>query len=254
MSVSLDGKAAIVTGAGQGVGEGIALELAASGAAVVVAGRTASKVERTASTIRDAGGTSVAVRCDVGVADDVEACVQRCVEEFGTVDVLVNNAQSMPARPAGLDHGGRPRPRLAQRTAGRLPLHAGVPPVPARRRLCRQHRFGHGDPARPERLRRLCGCKEALRTLSRAAACEWGRDGVRVNVVLPLALSPNMQMFLQMQPEALEPGGALGSIPLGFVGDCRRDIGPAVAWLCSDDASYVTGACLTVDGGQDYVR
>ena len=96
--------------------------------------------------------------------------------------------------------------------------------------------------------------REAIRALSRAAACEWGRDGIRVNLVLPLALSPNMEAFLQMQPEALEPGGPLGAIPLGYVGDCRRDVGPAVAWLCSDAAHYVTGACITVDGGQDYVR
>jgi NAD(P)-dependent dehydrogenase (short-subunit alcohol dehydrogenase family) len=114
--------------------------------------------------------------------------------------------------------------------------------------------MGSGSAIRPDltAFGAYGACKEAIRTMSRAAACEWGSDGIRVNVVLPLALSPGMAGFLDEHPEALD--GVLGAIPLGFIGDSERDIGPAVVWLCSDAASYVTGTSLCVDGGQDYVR
>lgn len=248
----LDGKAAIVTGAGQGVGEGCALALADAGAKVVVAGRTFSKVERTAATITERGGTAVAVECDVVDPDQVQACVDRTVEEFGTVDILVNNAQVPPLGPLALipeelfDTGWKTGPLATFRFM----------------RACYEHlkgggvivNMGSGSAIRPD-LTAFGGygaCKEAIRTMSRAAACEWGADGIRVNVVLPLALSPAMDGFLQEHPEAKD--GVLGSIPLGYIGDCERDVGPAVVWLCSPAASYITGTSLCVDGGQDYVR
>jgi NAD(P)-dependent dehydrogenase (short-subunit alcohol dehydrogenase family) len=114
--------------------------------------------------------------------------------------------------------------------------------------------MGSGSAIRPDlsSFGAYGACKEAIRTLTRAAACEWGRDGIRVNAVLPLAQSPGMSGFLDAHPEAL--AGVLGAIPLGYIGDALRDVGPAVAWLCSDAARYVTGASITVDGGQDYVR
>src|SRR3954470_5905412 len=93
----LAGLRAIVTGAGQGVGRGIALALAKEGAAVVTAGRTLEKVERTAEEIRAVGGEALAVRCDVGSAADIEELVASAVSHLGGLDILVNNAQSIPA-------------------------------------------------------------------------------------------------------------------------------------------------------------
>jgi meso-butanediol dehydrogenase / (S,S)-butanediol dehydrogenase / diacetyl reductase len=114
--------------------------------------------------------------------------------------------------------------------------------------------MGSGSAIRPDltAFGAYGACKEAIRTMSRAAACEWGKDGIRVNVVLPLALSPSMEGFLAEHPEARD--GVLGAIPLGFIGDSEQHIGPAVVWLCSEAASYVTGTSICVDGGQDYVR
>ncbi|TFG93418.1 MAG: SDR family NAD(P)-dependent oxidoreductase, partial [Myxococcales bacterium] len=89
---SLDAKVALVTGAGQGVGEGIALALAAEGASVVVAGRTLAKVERTAAEIARRGGNARAVACDVKNEREIQACVRATVEAFGGLDILVNNA------------------------------------------------------------------------------------------------------------------------------------------------------------------
>jgi NAD(P)-dependent dehydrogenase (short-subunit alcohol dehydrogenase family) len=248
----LEGKTAIVTGAGQGVGEGVALALAAEGAHVIAAGRTLSKVERTSATIVERGGAATAVECDVTDPDQVDACVRRALDATGSIDILVNNAQVPPLGPLVdlseelFDMGWRSGPLATFRFM----------------RACHPHlkgggvivNMGSGSAIRPD-LTAFGGygaSKEAIRTLSRAAACEWGRDGIRVNVVLPLALSPGMAGFLEEHPEALD--GVLGAIPLGFIGDARRDVGPAVVWLCSDAARYVTGASITVDGGQDYVR
>lgn len=249
---ALEGKVAIVTGAGQGVGEGVAVALADAGAAVVAAGRTPEKVERTAATITDRGGRAVGLGCDVTVAEDVQRCVDHTVREFGTVDILVNNAHVPPLGPIAeipeslFDAGWQTGPLATFRFM----------------RACYPHlkgggvvvNMGSGSAIRPDltAFGAYGACKEAIRTMSRAAACEWGRDGIRVNVVLPLAMSPSMAGFLEAHPEARD--GVLGAIPLGFIGDSERDIGPAVVWLCSDAASYVTGTTLCVDGGQDYVR
>src|SRR4051794_6219612 len=249
---TLEGKVAIVTGAGQGVGEGAAVALADAGATVVAAGRTETKVEHPAATIAERGGTALALRCDVSDGDDVLACVERTVSDFGTVDILVNNAQVPPLGPIGeipealFEEGWKTGPLATFRFM----------------RACYPHlkgggvivNMGSGSAIRPDltAFGAYGACKEAIRTMSRAAACEWGRDGIRVNVVLPLAMSPSMEGFLEEHPEARD--GVLGAIPLGFIGDAEQHIGPAVVWLCSDAASYVTGTSICVDGGQDYVR
>ena len=151
----LDGKVAIVTGAGQGVGEGVALALAGAGASVAAAGRTVSKVERTAATINERGGRAIAIECDVVDPDQVSACVDRTVTEFGTVDILVNNAQVPATRTARRDPRRALRHRLEDRSVGDVPLHARLLPVPEGWRRRRQHGLGFGDPARPHRVRRL---------------------------------------------------------------------------------------------------
>ena len=249
---TLEGKIAIVTGAGQGVGEGVAVALADAGATVVAAGRTTEKVERTAATIAERGGVARALRCDVTDPADVQACVETTVGDYGTVDILVNNAQVPPLGPIAeipeelFETGWQTGPLATFRF-----MRACYPHLKGGGSIVN---MGSGSAIRPDltAFGAYGACKEAIRTMSRAAACEWGKDGIRVNVVLPLAMSPGMSGFLDAHPEALD--GVLGAIPLGFIGDSERDIGPAVVWLCSDAASYVTGTSLCVDGGQDYVR
>jgi len=249
---TLEDKVAIVTGAGQGVGEGVALALADAGAKVVVAGRTRSKVERTAAAIAERDGVAAPLECDVTDPVQVQDCVDFTVRQYGTVDILVNNAHVPPLGP------------IAEIPEALFEAGWSTGPLATFRfmRACYQHlkgggvivNMGSGSAIRPDltAFGAYGACKEAIRTMSRAAACEWGRDGIRVNVVLPLALSPAMEGFLAEHPEARD--GVLGAIPLGFIGDSERDIGPAVVWLCSDAASYVTGTSICVDGGQDYVR
>jgi NAD(P)-dependent dehydrogenase (short-subunit alcohol dehydrogenase family) len=94
--------------------------------------------------------------------------------------------------------------------------------------------------------------KEAIRALTRAAACEWGVDGIRVNCVLPLAMSPAMDGWIASRPE--ESSEFFKTIPLGYVGDCEKDIGRAVVFLCCEDSRYLTGHSMPLDGGQAFMR
>ena len=94
--------------------------------------------------------------------------------------------------------------------------------------------------------------KEALRTLTRAAANEWGPDGIRVVNLVPLAKSPGYVGWESARPE--EAAAFAATVPLGYVGDCEIDIGRAAVFLCGPDGRYVTGTTLMVDGGQSYLR
>jgi NAD(P)-dependent dehydrogenase (short-subunit alcohol dehydrogenase family) len=248
MTDRLAGKRAIVTGAGQGVGRGIALALAGEGAAVVVAGRTLDKVERTAEQIRAAGGESLAVRCDVSVTADVEARFGETVPSFGGLDVLVNNAQSTP-----------PNRRLQDVPIEDVELALGTGPIATFR--CMQAAFPHlrergGSIVNLGSNTALEGAplfgpyamaKEGIRGLSRVAAREWGRFGIRVNVICPFGDSPAAMRFNDAHPDAAK--AILRSTPLGRMGDCEQDIGRAVAALVSDDMFYLTGATVMLDGG-----
>lgn len=252
MKGALSGKVALVTGAGQGVGEGCAIALADEGASVACVGRTLAKVEHVANTIEKRGGTAIAVQADVTDADHIRASVEATLEAFGTIDILVNNAVEPPAgRLCDLDEekierGWRSGPLAAFRYM----------------RLCYPHLQGDGVIVNmgtgSALLPNLSGmgayamCKEAMRMLTRAAACEWGPEGIRANAVLPLALSPAMAAHMDNLP----PGrhNPLDLVPLRRMGDCIDDIGRAVAMLCRPEMSYVTGTTLALDGGQTPMR
>jgi NAD(P)-dependent dehydrogenase (short-subunit alcohol dehydrogenase family) len=248
----LDGKAALVTGAGQGVGEGIALALAAEGARVMVVGRTLAKVERTAAEIARRGGTARAAACDVKQEREIGACVRATVEAFGGVDILVNNAQEVPIgtllslRRDDLESGWRSGPLAAFSFMQACHEHlrgGGVVINLASSAALRPDPVGYGAYA---------AVKEALRSMSRAAAYEWGRDGIRVVCLMPLAKSPGYVEWEKARPD--EAAAFVATVPLGYVGDCEQDIGRAAVFLAGPDARYVTGSTLVVDGGQGYLR
>ncbi len=248
----LDRKVALVTGAGQGVGRGIALALASEGAWVVVSGRSEGKLQPVCKEVEARGGRAVAVRCDVGVEADVGECVKRSLDAFGRVDILVNNAQEVPfgrlleLREQDFDAGWRTGPLATLRFM----------------RACHPHlkgggsivNLGTGAALRPDPVGYggYAAVKEAIRALTRAAAFEWGPDGIRVNAVIPLASSPGLETWIRTRPE--ESAAFMATVPLGRAGDVEQDIGRAVAWLASPEASYITGTTLMLDGGQAYLR
>lgn len=244
----LDGKIALVTGAGQGVGQGIALALAAEGARVAVTGRTGSKLDTTCKLIEARGGEALAVVCDVKSAESLAHCVNEVVAHFGGLNILVNNAQEVPL---GTLHEVTEKSFSAGWESGPMAVFRAM-------KLCYPHLKGDGviinlasSSARRWDMTGFgayAATKEAIRALTRAAACEWGTDGIRANAILPLAKSPGMAWW--MEHKADEAAEFLGTLPMGRVGDCEQDIGRFVVMLCSDAAGYINGQRIGVDGGQ----
>jgi meso-butanediol dehydrogenase / (S,S)-butanediol dehydrogenase / diacetyl reductase len=249
----LAGKVVLVTGAGQGVGEGIALAAAAEGADVVVAGRTLEKVERTAGTIEERGVRALAVKCDVRRRDEVDACVAAALETFGRIDGLVNNAQMVALGPVLEITEKDARRTWESGFLGSLWfMQAAYPALEAARGSVVN--LGTGSALRNDLpgFALYAGTKEMIRTLTRMAALEWGAAGIRVNAIIPNAMSPGLEMWSQFAQEEFDK--FVATIPLGRVGRLEEDVGRAVAFLLSDDAAYVTGSTLMVDGGQAYLR
>ena len=247
----LNGKVAIVTGAGQGVGQGIALALAAEGAKLVVTGRTLKKLEITCAEIAKRGGDALAVECDIKDRQALERLVATSLAHFGGIQILVNNAQEVPL---GILHELEDEALSAGFESGPIATFRLM-------KLCYPHLKGDGciiNLASSAGKRwdmsgygGYAATKEAIRSLSRAAACEWAKDGIRTNVILPHALSPGLEWWIKDRPE--EAAAYLASIPMQRLGDCEADIGKFVVSLCSDDSRYVNGQSIALDGGQAFL-
>ncbi len=244
----LDGRVAIVTGAGRGIGRGIARRFARDGAAVAVAELDVPAGEGTAAELDALGGQGFFVATDVGERAPIEAAVAATVARFGRLDVVVNNAW-----------GGGTMKRLQHKTDDEM-LH-GV-------RIAYLATFWMLQAAFPHLRQRggsivtLCslngvnahqytaeynGGKEAARALTRTAAREWARYGIRANVICPAAVTDAYEAFRRMAPEHAE--ALLAQNPMGRMGDPEEDIGGVAVFLASDESRYLTGNTLFVDGG-----
>jgi NAD(P)-dependent dehydrogenase (short-subunit alcohol dehydrogenase family) len=250
---SLQDQVAIVTGAGQGVGRGVALALAAEGAKVVVLGRTLAKCEAVAAEIAGRGGEAIAVQCDVEHRDEIEASVRQAVDSWDRIDILVNNAQTKVYKSIrkmtddDMDTMWQSGPmatfRLMQTCFPHLRNTSGC-----------VINMGSGSSILPQgAMSGYAMTKEAVRVMTRVGAIEWGRFGIRVNAICPLAQSPGMDEFDTAAPGAMSDT-VIPLVPLGRLGDPEADIGRAVVYLASKDGSYITGTTLMIDGGFNYLR
>ncbi len=248
----LRGRVALVTGAGQGVGQGIAAALAGAGASVAVVGRTEAKLQATCTLIRERGASVAPFTVDVEDADAVPPLVEQVVDTLGGVDILVNNAYTGSFGPLlsmsddDFQRGFRTAPFAAF----------------ALMKACHPHMTARGGGSvinlvtsamvrwDSSTYGAYAAAKQAVRSLTRTAAAEWGRDGIRVNAIAPHALSPGMESWTKANPE--EAAEFVGSIPLGRIGECEQDIGRAVVALVGPDMSYLTGATVPLDGGQAF--
>jgi meso-butanediol dehydrogenase/(S,S)-butanediol dehydrogenase/diacetyl reductase len=250
MNGKLNGKVAIVTGAGQGGGMGAALALAAEGAAVVLFGRIVAKLDRVAAEIAGRGGKAVSCGGDVTVEADLIAVIDLAVSRFGRLDILVNAAQSPemrncalldiePAVVAELWNSGAAATLTFMRLAHPHMVKAGGGSIV---------NFGSGAQFGPKHYGVYAGVKAAIQAISRAAAMEWAGDKIRVNTVVPMVASP------ATDADPTDNAILEKIIPLGRIGDPEKDIGRPIAFLAGDDSGFITGSTFMLDGGLTYLR
>jgi NAD(P)-dependent dehydrogenase (short-subunit alcohol dehydrogenase family) len=244
MTGALEGKVALVTGAGAGIGEGIARRFADEGANVVVAEIDENAGQAVANAI---GG--VFVSTDVSDRVQVESAVQTALSEYDAIDIVVNNAW-----------GGGSIGRVEHKTDEQLAQGIAVGyygPYWAMRAA-----FPHMKARGWGRIVNMCSlngvnahmgsleynaAKEALRTLTRTAAREWAPTGVTVNALCPAAKSQAFFRAIGEYPELEAMADAAN--PMGRMGDAYDDIAPVAVFLASEACRYVTGNTLFVDGG-----
>ncbi len=247
-----DGKppVVLVTGASGGVGRGIAIACGAAGWSVWVAARRHEEGRQVAEEVTAAGGAGTFVACDVSDGESVGAAVAAVVEREGRLTGAVHNATSgrspVPVVPVEVPMADlRDHVVVSVRGAYWLARHAYPHLVAARGSLVLlTSEAGFGG---TKRLAPYAAVKGAVRGLARSWAREWGVDGVRVNCVAPLAESPAVTQAMAADPTMA--ARVLGLHPLARLGDPVEDIGPVVRFLLSDEAAYVTGMTVMVDGG-----
>jgi 3-oxoacyl-[acyl-carrier protein] reductase len=248
----LAGKTAVVTGGGSGFGEGIARRFAVEGAKVVVADIDEAAARRVADDVAKAGGAARAVRADVSKADDTKRMIATAVEAWGKLDILVNNA--------GVSHRNGPMLGVDETTFDRIfAVNVKAIYLAAQEAIPLFRKQGGGgvilNTASTAGIRPRPGLvwynasKGAAISLTKAMAVELAPEKIRVNCICPVAGdTPLLATFMgEDTPEKRAQFRA--SIPLGRL-STPEDIANASLYLCSDEASLITGVAFEVDGGR----
>ncbi|MCP3101648.1 SDR family oxidoreductase [Myxococcus sp. K15C18031901] len=250
--MKLISNSAIVTGAGQGIGRGIAERLMRDGANVLVFGRTQAKVEEAASDLnRLFEGRARAVPCagDVSRAEDVARAMDVATRELGLPGILVNNAGTATLAPmlelpdADFDHVlavNLRGPFLFMKAFARALVQAQKPGVVVNISSLNQLSVTDG-------LAHYCASKAGLANLSKVAAAELGRHGIRVNVVAPGVIDTPLAESVGLIE--IMGGEFLARTPLGKPCGKPADVAGVVSFLCGEDAAWITGETISVDGG-----
>lgn len=258
----LTGKTAIITGAGRAVlsdgrcgsiGYGIATAYAKEGANLVITGRNVKKLENAKEELERLYGIKVLiVQADVNAGADNEAVVanvvQQTIDTFGSIDVLINNAQASAS--------GVP---LAEHTTEQfdLAMYSGLYAVFYYMKAC----YPHLAKAKGSVINFASGAglfgnfgqcayaaaKEGIRGLTRVAATEWAKDDINVNIICPLAWTAQLEQFEKTYPDAFKANVKMP--PAGHYGDAELEIGRVCVQLASPDFKYMTGETLTLEGG-----
>jgi len=253
MAERLEGRTALITGAGSGLGRAMARRMAAEGAAIMCSDVNEEAAQDTAAQIGESGGRSAAMHLDVTDGGAVRDALQRTINELGSVEIVVNNAGiggafgwdatigvNLSGVYNGLVHGA---PLLAERGGGAIVNIASVAGLNA---LVGSGISPTGEAPAPDRAAAYVASKHGVVGLTRQFAVNFAQRGVRVNAICPgyiytpmtagMTEIPQGEAFLQ----SLHPMGRLGR---------DDEIAAAAAFLASDDASFITGVALPVDGG-----
>lgn len=245
----LEGRVALVTGAGSGIGRATAYRLADEGATVVASDLDGASAEATAAAI---GGPSIGLQADVTDESAIRRVVEQTVERFGGLDVFHNNAGlAQAAKPVGeISRGEWDRLVDVNLTAFFLGTQAVVPALRERGGgsiiATASTSAVHPRPG----LAAYAAAKSGVIGLTRALAIELAADRIRVNAIHPVAVKTPMLTEFRLADEDVLMERMAATIPLGTAIDAE-DVAAAVAYLASDDARFVTGVALNVDGGRD---
>lgn len=249
----LDGKVAIVTGASAGIGKQVAIKYAEEGANLAICGRNMERLNATAKLCEEAGAQVLAMYCDVMKYDDMKKFVDATAERFGRIDILYNNAMSF---------SGDPTPMIDQ-TEGDFYtfFRSGLMSTFHMMTLCfpwLKIRGGKiiciGSGAGVEGQTGMCAygaMKEAIRSISRTAAREWGKYNINVNTINPGAVTEAIWDAMKDWPEEERDPLKMGFNPtvIGRLGDPYEDIAPVAVFLASDDSRHITGQTIMAEGG-----
>lgn len=248
----LASKIAIVTGGGSGFGEGIAKRFAAEGAAVTIADLNLEAAERVAGEIVKAGGKALAVKVDVSNNAAMQAMVAACVSQFGGLDIVVNNA-GMPQRNASLlatDEATFDRLFAVNVKSIYLSAQHAIPEMRKRGGGCFINIASTGGVRPRPGLVWYNGTKGTVITLTRAMAAELAPEQIRVNALNPVAgLTPMLKEFMGGEETEEMRAKFVATIPIGRF-STPQDIANAALYLASDEANFITGVCMEVDGGR----
>ncbi|MGB8655075.1 MAG: SDR family NAD(P)-dependent oxidoreductase [Candidatus Acidiferrales bacterium] len=247
----LSGKVAFITGGGTGIGRTIALQFAREGARVVLAGRRKAPLDQVAQEIRTAGGESLTLACDVTDRAAVESALAATVRAFGRLDIVVNNAGAAVVAAADSTSDDDWHRLLAVNLTGTFFVSRAALP------LLRHSGGGSivnigsvlGLVARKERAA-YCAAKAGVTGLTKAMALDHAHERIRVNCICPSIIETELGAYTLSQtadPEA-ERARRRAEIPLGRMGT-PADVAQMAVYLASDEASWVTGAALPLDGG-----
>ncbi len=258
----LKGKTAIITGAGRAVlsdgrcgsiGYGIAAAYAKEGANLVITGRNVKKLEDAKEELERLYGIKVlTVQADVNAGADNEAVVanviKQTIDTFGSIDVLINNAQASASGVTLADHTTEQFD---------LAVYSGLYAAFYYMKACYPHlKESKGSVINFASGAGLFGnfgqcayaaAKEGIRGLTRVAATEWAKDGINVNIICPLAWTAQLEQFEKAYPEAFKENVKMP--PAGHYGDSELEIGRVCVQLASPDFKYLTGETLTLEGG-----
>lgn len=248
----LHGKVALVTGAGRGIGRGIALALAKEEASVSVVDLVGKAADRVVDEIGAFGGRALAICADIRHTAEIDASVAATVEQFGGLDILVNNAMAAKTQ-VPFEEIDDESIELAFATGPAAVLRylrAAYPHLAASKGRVINLRSG-------SEIQGLNGygsyiaAKAAVGGITRAAAREWGPQGITVNAICPFALSEAALKHFDERPQDLE--SALSALSIRRTGDPERDIGRVAVFLAGPDASFITGCTVSVDGGGSFI-
>ena len=250
--VKLQDNVIVITGGAGGIGSGMAKAMVKEGAIVTIVDLNEETGKAMEKELQQFSPKSMFLQANLMDRANLPKIIDTVVENYGKIDVLINNAHA--SKQVTLEETTQADLDLSFGT-GFYPtfylMQAALPHLKESRGNVINFASGAGLTGH-ETQGAYAAAKEAIRAISRVAANEWGRFGINVNIISPLANSPGVQAWAKAQPEYYEE--VKNKIPLGRFGDVEEDIGRVAVFLASEDSQYITGQTIMVDGGSVMLR